>query len=92
MSTKSLPDIRFVNNNFKTIFTIKDGERIVMKYPTGEIKIVRCEYCDSYHFECGVTIYHILQFADICVKNHIKVLPYTDWLRKGIDCHKEGTK
>lgn len=81
--------IRFVNSGFKDLFRIKDGERIVMRYPTGEIKIVKCGYCDDYHFECGVTVYHIFQFAEICAKNHIKIMPYKEWIAKGTDGCKE---
>lgn len=81
--------IRFVNSCFKNLFTVKDGESVVMKYPTGEIKIVHCNYIDAYHFECGVTTYHIFQFGEMCAKNHIKVMPYNEWIIKGIDGCKE---
>jgi len=80
--------IRFVNSSFKDLFRINDGERIVMKYPSGELNIMRCEYLDEYHFK-GRVVYHIFQFAEMCAKNHIKVMPYKEWIAKGIDGCKE---
>lgn len=77
--------IRFVNTSFRDLFRIKDWERIVMRFPTGEVQIVKCEYMDAYHFR-GRQVYHIFQFAEMCAQNHIKVMPYSEWIRKGVDC------
>lgn len=57
--------IRFVDTDYKTLFTIPDHGKIEITYPDGEKVVSTCRFIDQFHFEIGVNddIYHILEFA-----------------------------
>jgi hypothetical protein len=63
-------NIRFIDCDYKTLFTIKDGENI--KFTSGydgENRIEKCRWIDEMHTQIGSEIYHICQWAEICEKN-----------------------
>jgi hypothetical protein len=63
-------DIRFINSDYKTLFTIKDGESI--KFTSGydgEESVKKCRWIDEAHTEIGRETYHNCQWAEICERN-----------------------
>jgi hypothetical protein len=67
--------IRFIDSRYNTLFTINDGEEIVLELADGEIARQRCRYIDDYHFEAGNFIYHIYQFAEMKEGNGTRYRP-----------------
>jgi hypothetical protein len=63
-------DIRFINSDYKTLFTIKDGESI--KFTSGydgEESVKKCRWIDEAHTEIGRETYHNCHWAEICERN-----------------------
>ena len=63
-------DIRFINSDYKTLFTIKDGENI--KFTSGydgAESVKKCRWIDETHTVIGNETYHICQWAEICERN-----------------------
>ena len=56
--------IRFIDSEYHTLFTIKDGESIVITRFDGEKMILSCAYIDDYHVCVGNSTYHICEFAE----------------------------
>lgn len=69
--------IRFITPEYKDLFTIKDGESLVMRYMDGTMKSAPCFACsDSYHFYLGANeLFHICQFAEISRANGTTYAP-----------------
>lgn len=61
--------IRFIDSNYNTLFTIADGESIIVKSYNGHEDIRKCEYIDDYHTLIGSSVFHICQYAEICERN-----------------------
>jgi hypothetical protein len=64
--------IRFINSDYKELFTIPDGGRIVVTRPMGEMYpnyqeqwVGTCKFLDECHTEINGECYHICQFAEI---------------------------
>ena len=57
--------IRFIDSEYHTLFTIKDGESIVMTRLDGGSVIRLCTYIDDYHTLVGSNVYHICEFAEM---------------------------
>ena len=56
--------IRFIDSEYHTLFTIKDGESIVITRFDGEKMILPCTYIDDSHSCIGGSVYHIREFAE----------------------------
>lgn len=61
---ESLKTIRFIDSDYRTLFTIPDGEKITLTFLDGETVSRRCAYLDEYHTQIGTTVYHICEFAE----------------------------
>lgn len=60
--------IRFIDSDYRELFTIPDGADITITYPPedGRRTITRtCAYLDEYHTKIGGETLHICQFAEI---------------------------
>lgn len=55
--------IRFIDTNYKTLFTIKDGDSIVINLYDGVRVIAKCKYEGECHVTVGNYLYHIHEFA-----------------------------
>ena len=61
--------IRFIDSEYHTLFTIKDGESIVITRFDGEKMVFPCKYIDDCHVCIGNSAYHICEFAERMQKN-----------------------
>lgn len=67
--------IRFVDSNYKKLFTIPDGEKIQITFYNGDKELRTCRYIDEYHLEVGINLYHIFDFADKMEEAGNKIIP-----------------
>ena len=69
--------IRFITPEYKDLFTLRDGESLVMRYMDGTTKTTPCFACsDGYHFYLGANqLFHICQFAEISRANGTTYAP-----------------
>ena len=56
--------IRFIDSEYHTLFTVKDGEDIVVTDLAGRAMILPCTYIDDYHAKIGSSVFHICEFAE----------------------------
>lgn len=56
--------IRFIDSDYHVLFTIQDGESIVITHFDGEKLILPCTYIDDSHTRIGGFTYHIREFAE----------------------------
>lgn len=59
--------IRFIDSNYKPLFTIKDGEKVRILFEDGSSEERICRYIDEYHVEVGYgscNLFHICEFAE----------------------------
>ena len=66
---KDKRDIRFIDSEYHTLFTIKDGEGIVITCFDGERMVLPCKYIDDCHVCVGNSAYHICEFAEMQERN-----------------------
>jgi hypothetical protein len=71
-------EIRFITPDYKELFRIPDGGRIVVTRPDGEEYIAECKYLDETHFSANGTCWHICQFAEVQERNGAAVKPVTE--------------
>ena len=69
--------IRFIDSEYHTLFTIKDGESIVINRFDGEKLILPCTYIDDCHVCIGNSAYHICEFAEMQERNGNIYVPRT---------------
>ena len=69
--------IRFIDSEYHTLFTIKDGESIVITRFDGEQLILPCTYIDDCHTRIGSSVCHICEFAEIQERNGNLYVPST---------------
>ena len=69
--------IRFIDSEYHTLFTIKDGESIVITRFDGEKLILPCTYIDDYHTRIGSSVCHICEFAEMQERNGNLYVPST---------------
>lgn len=67
--------IRFIDSEYNTLFTVKDGERIVLTNLDDQTEILACTYIDDCHTKIGSTTFHIRQFAEIQENYGIRYMP-----------------
>ena len=66
---KDKREIRFIDSEYHTLFTIQDGEGIVITRFDGERMVFPCKYIDDYHVRVGNSAYHICEFAEMQERN-----------------------
>ena len=72
-------NIRFINSDYKLLFTIPDGGQILVRRPGGEgAKAYTCRYIDAYHTLIGGSAYHICEFAECMERIHATYAPFPD--------------
>ena len=69
--------IRFIDSEYHTLFTIKDGESIVITRFDGEKMVFPCKYIDDCHVCIGNSAYHICEFAEMQERNGNIYVPRT---------------
>ena len=69
--------IRFIDSDYHTLFTIKDGESIVITRFDGEKLILPCTYIDDCHTRIGGSVCHICEFAEMQERNGNLYVPST---------------
>ena len=62
-------NIRFVDTDYNTLFTIPDGASITLTRFDGQEETFPCRYIDDTHFEAYQSVYHIYQFAEMMERN-----------------------
>ena len=67
--------IRFIDSEYHTLFTIKDGESIVITRFDGEKMVLPCKYIDDCHVCVGNSAYHICEFAEMQERNGNTYVP-----------------
>ena len=67
--------IRFIDSEYHTLFTIKDGESIVITRFDGEKMVFPCKYIDDCHVCIGNSAYHICEFAEMQERNGNTYVP-----------------
>lgn len=90
--------IRFINSNYKTLFTIPDGDAIQITLDNGESHTRICRYVDDYHFqtvngfgEKYINLFHICQFAELMEQNGNTVIPLRSSLPNDCLIYVEST-
>ena len=61
--------IRFMDTQYKELFRIPDGGRIIVTTSWGEKREYSCRFIDECHTEVGNNIFHICEFAECMEKN-----------------------
>lgn len=61
--------IRFIDPNYKELFYIPDGGKIVITNGLDEKMERTCRYINEYHVEIGNYLYHICEFAERMKQN-----------------------
>lgn len=56
--------IQFITPEYKEIFRIPDGGKILVTKPDGTTIDYACRYVDACHFEAGIQFFHIYEFAE----------------------------
>ena len=69
--------IRFIDSEYHTLFTIKDGEIIVITRFDGEKMVFPCKYIDDCHVCVGNSAYHICEFAEMQERSGNTYVPRT---------------
>lgn len=67
--SKAEQGIRFIDPNYKELFRIPDGGKIIITTSCGEKSKHSCRFIDEYHTEVGNYLYHICEFAERMAKN-----------------------
>lgn len=81
---RSKAGIRFIDPDYKELFRLEDGGRIIIKYPNAVDAERTCYYIDEYHMAvCDhspsaiANVFHICQFAEFIRDAHATVRPKT---------------
>ena len=70
--------IRFIDSAYRDLFRLKDGGKVRITFPDGEIQERSCRYIDSTHLEYGsgpLSTFHIAEFAEWIEGARAKVEP-----------------
>ena len=70
--------IRFITPHYEDLFTIPDGEQVLLCYTDGTKEAFVCKYLDEYHFMLGWRSYHICEFAERMQNNGTTVIPFPE--------------
>ena len=66
---KAEQGIRFIDPQYKELFRIPDGGKVIVTTSRGEKREYPCRFIDEYHTEVGSNLYHICEFAERMQKN-----------------------
>lgn len=66
---KAEQGIRFMDTQYKELFRIPDGGKIMVTTAWGEKREYTCRFIDEYHTAVGNNLYHIGEFAEFLHKN-----------------------
>lgn len=66
---KAEQGIRFIDPQYKELFRIPDGGKVIVTTSWGEKREYPCRFIDEYHTEVGSNLYHICEFAERMQKN-----------------------
>ena len=66
---KAEQGIRFIDPQYKELFRIPDGGKVIVMTSWGEKREYPCRFIDEYHTEVGSNLYHICEFAERMQKN-----------------------
>jgi len=69
--------IRFIDSDYHVLFTIQDGDSIVITRFDGEKLILPCSYIDDCHTRIGSSVCHICEFAEMQERNGNLYVPST---------------
>lgn len=61
--------IRFIDSSYNTLFTIRNGESIVLTGFDGRHTVMPCTYIDDCHAKIGSRVFHICEFAEFAERN-----------------------
>ena len=61
---KAEQGIRFIDPQYKELFHIPDGGKVIVTTSWGEKREYPCRFIDEYHTEVGSNLYHICEFAE----------------------------
>ena len=65
--SESKRGIKFMDQNYNELFRLRDGAKIRVTFPDGEVQERVCRYIDPTHFEYGtgtLSVFHTSQFAE----------------------------
>ena len=66
---KAEQGIRFIDPNYKELFRIPDGGKIIVTNSWGEKREYSCRFIDECHTEVGNNIFHICEFVERMQQN-----------------------
>lgn len=66
---KAEQGIRFIDPQYKELFRIPDGGKVIVTTSWEEKQEYPCRFIDEYHTEVGSNLYHICEFAERMQKN-----------------------
>ena len=72
---KAEQGIRFIDPQYKELFRIPDGGKVIVTTSWGEKREYPCRFIDEYHTEVGSNLYHICEFAERMEQNGNTVIP-----------------
>lgn len=62
-------NIRFIDPDYRTLFTIPDGGSVVVTHFDGTTDTYPCTYINDTHAVIGKQVFHICQFAEVMAEN-----------------------
>ncbi len=71
-------EIRFITPSYNTIFTIPDGEQVIVCFSDGKKKPYTCKYIDETHLLLGNSAYHICELAERMQSIRAHIVPYPE--------------
>ena len=78
---ESRKGIRFVDQDYNELFRLRDGAKIRVTFPNGEVDEKSVRYIDSTHFEYGfgaLSVLHTMQFAEWMAEANAVVEPVNE--------------
>ena len=70
--------IRFITPDYQELFTVPDGDPVLVCFADGTKKAIPCYYLDDYHFMLDFRAYHICEFAERMEQIGAKVGPFPE--------------
>ena len=61
--------IRFIDSEYNGLFSVPNGDNIVVTRFDGSKATLPCTYIDDYHAKIGNNVYHICEFAEAMERN-----------------------
>lgn len=70
--------IKFVDADYREIFSIKDGGKIKMIFPDGLMVTLACRYIDNIHIQVGINVFDKFELARACKEDGATIVPVED--------------